>query len=488
MPRPTPAPPATRPTELSAATGPRPTQLQKVGGGLRWGARPAPTPFRSARSIQLSAATGLTPTELQKVQGVERRGAGFVAGLALAVALVAAGCSGSSDAGSGSTKADAATTSTAPKAAEHHPVGFQGPLETFYGSFQDPPTDLPHGTLLQFQEMDDYGFSGATAYRIMYTSTSLEGDPIVVTGIGVVPTAKAPAGGRPMITISHGTTGIADECAPSKDPKVTETTLVGKALATDFLIAATDYEGLGTPGRHPYLVGQSEGRSSIDALLAAGQLPNAHPGKRFAIAGYSQGGHGAIWTSQVAAEWAPKLQVVGTFAGAPASEIGVILAAAPYLPQAGFAYMIVAGFGAAYPQLDVNDYLTPEGAKLLDAVDTGCAQDTFAAVAGKSPKELILPNAYSGEWKRLAEANDAGTKKTNDAPTLIVHSKGDGTVPLAFSEMLLARMCKTGQVVERRLIDAGGHGPAAPAAYDEGMAWIKARFATSSPAPVDSCP
>lgn len=100
-------------------------------------------------------------------------------------------------------------------------------------------------------------------------------------------------------------------------------------------------------------MGESEGRSVIDAILAAGELPDADPGADLAIAGYSQGGHGGVlWANQVAGEWAPDLHVVGTFAGAPATEMDVILAAAPSLPVlSGFAYLIVAGFQAAYPML-----------------------------------------------------------------------------------------------------------------------------------------
>ena len=312
--------------------------------------------------------------------------------------------------------------------------------------------NVPNATSLQT------GYS-----QIMYTSESIAGDPIVVTGIASVPTADAPDDGWPMITISHGTTGIADECAPSKDPKLSEFSMTARSVGDRFLIAATDYEGLGTPGRHPYLVGESEGRSSIDALLAARQLPDAHGGTRFATAGYSQGGHGSLWASQVAADWAPDLDLVGTFAGAPASEVGLILA-------------------AAYPdEADPADFLTPKGVELLDAVDTGCATDTFKAIAGIPVEELIKPDAFSGAWRDLALAQDAGQEKTNDAPVLIIHSTGDGTVPLIFTQALEKRMCANGQAVERRLIDGGGHGAAAVPAYQQALPWIEARFSGDGP-------
>ena len=67
-----------------------------------------------------------------------------------------------------------------------------------------------------------------------------------------------------------------------------------------YLVAFSDYEGLGTPGRHPYLVGESEGRSVLDAAKAAAQLPGADAGDQLAIWGHSQGGHAALWAAQLA--------------------------------------------------------------------------------------------------------------------------------------------------------------------------------------------
>ena len=46
----------------------------------------------------------------------------------------------------------------------------------------------------------------------------------------------------------------------------------------------TDYQGLGTPGKHAYLVGKAEGRSVLDIVQAARQL-DRKIGKRYLIAG-----------------------------------------------------------------------------------------------------------------------------------------------------------------------------------------------------------
>ncbi len=248
----------------------------------------------------------------------------------------------------------------------------------------------------------------------------------------------------------------------------------------------SDYEGLGTPGRHPYLVGESEGRGVIDAILAAGgALPDADPGDRLAIAGYSQGGHGALWANQVAEEWAPELDVVGTFAGAPATEMQVILRAAP----AGFQFLMVAGYAAAYPEADPATFLTPEAEPRLDAVDEGCARDVFGAVSDLPRGQVVQPTpSTSGPWADLADENDPGNVATED-PILVIHSEADEVVPIILSKFLLDRMCAVDQVVERRILtDGAGHGAAAPPAYRLGLAWLDDRFGAEPAEAVSSCP
>jgi pimeloyl-ACP methyl ester carboxylesterase len=351
----------------------------------------------------------------------------------------------------------------------------------------DPIPDGEHGTLLKYLPVDGL-VEGAAAYKVMYLSTSLEGAPIVVTGQVVVPTAATPADGRVVLAEAHGTTGIADECAPSKDPKGSEIGALGAAaVANNWIVTMTDYEGLGTPGRHPYLVGESEGRSVIDSVTAAGQLPEAEAGDRVVVAGYSQGGHGALWANQVAAEWAPDLEVVATFAGAPATEIDTILAAGRSIPIGGFIVSIVAGYEAAYPDASPASILTDEGVRRLSAVDGGCLSDVFGATADLAPADLMRADgAQSERWSELAKANNPGQVATK-GPVLIIHSDQDEVVPVAFSGTLHERMCSNGQVVERRVLVGGGsHVQAALPAFTEGIAWLKDQL--DGKAATNDCP
>ena len=175
----------------------------------------------------------------------------------------------------------------------------------------------------------------------------------------------------------------------------------------------------------------------------------------------------------MAPEWAPELDVVGTFAGAPATELDVILGAAGSPGVAGFAALIVAGFQAAYPEADPALFLTEEGVSRLDAVDEGCVGDVFAALSDLAPAELVLPEGPSTPpWPDLAAENNPGQVVT-EAPILIIHSQQDDVVPVALSEILFDRMCSEGQAVERRVLpDGGGHGPAAVVAYPQALEWF----------------
>ena len=403
--------------------------------------------------------------------------------LLVTLALTAAACTDSGS-GGGDRAADAGTTSNSRETTLPEPEEFSG--TDFYGEPDELP-DVPHGTLLRYQPVENAGVENATMWRIMYTSEDVGGDPIAVTGVVGVPTVAAPDGGRQVVTLAHGTTGIADECAPSKATGGRATFAMGPFLDAGYLVAQTDYEGLGTPGRHPYLVGESEGRGVLDAAIAAEQLPDADGGDQLAIFGYSQGGHGALFAGQLAADWAPDFHLVGTVAGAPATELPLILAAGSRGAIAGFVYMIIAGFNDAYPDAPLSDVLTPQGETELDAVDDGCTGDVLGHFAALDSSQLLVPNGAQTEpWASLAEENNPGNVVT-DAPVLILHSAADDVVPIALSGILFDRMCQKGQVVERRVYENGdGHGAAAPGAVADGAAWIQQRFA-GEPA-ISTCP
>ena len=57
-------------------------------------------------------------------------------------------------------------------------------------------------------------------------------------------------------------------------------------------------------------MGVSEGRSVLDSVRAAANLPKTGAGPRFVVWGHSQGGHAALFAGQLAKSYAPDLALV----------------------------------------------------------------------------------------------------------------------------------------------------------------------------------
>src|SRR3984957_20582326 len=181
------------------------------------------------------------------------------------------------------------------------------------------------GTLIR-QELIDGAPLGATTYRVLYRSTGIDDRPILVSGVVIVPPGDPPPGGRPIVAWAHPTTGIVPRCAPSLAIFLFQQIQGLRSFVRQgYVVAATDYPGLGTEGPHPYLVGTSEARAVIDSVRVAGSLPGAGDGKKFVVWGHSQGGHAALFSGIIAKTYAPELDLLGVAAAAPATDLAMLM-------------------------------------------------------------------------------------------------------------------------------------------------------------------
>src|SRR4051795_8972504 len=225
-----------------------------------------------------------------------------------------------------------------------------GPAGTaFYAPTKAVPSK--HGTAIWQRKLTGPAVlkSAKSNRLLLYSSTSTAGRAVPVSGDVAVPKGKAPKGGWPVITWAHGTTGIADACAPSiiGTQASYDSPLLNRWLKAGYAVVRTDYEGLGTPAEpHPYLIGTSEGRSVLDMVRAARKL-NSPPGKGILISGHSQGAPAALWAASLAKKWTPELKLQGTLALAPASHLGEQLPLLSAFTQpsglSGFAALIIRG-------------------------------------------------------------------------------------------------------------------------------------------------
>jgi hypothetical protein len=262
-----------------------------------------------------------------------------------------------------------------------------------------------------------------------------------------VPTAPwTGAGPRPIVSVASGTRGIGDRCAPSKfQPDYEKPLFVDAMLSRGWAVAITDYEGLGTPGLHTYVVGRSEGHTVIDAARAATRLPAAGlaAGGPVAFSGYSQGGGGAAWAGELAPSYAPELQVAGITAGGTPADLDVVAKSLDGGIGFGFLLLSALGLDAAYPELDLPAYLNERGRTLYATQQDACVDAVFGYAFGHIADYTTANPLTTPKWQaRLAE-NELGARPPK-APVFLFHGSLDEIIPLSQARTLRREYCAAG--------------------------------------------
>lgn len=389
-------------------------------------------------------------------------------------ALITATCAGCNDAAHG------AFDSTERDRSAGYPV-FDGESQ----HFSTPPDPLPPGSPGDvIWAMEVPAPEGARAWRVLYRSRSVSGDDVAVSGFVAAPTGEPDGAGRPVVSYARGTIGFADVCAQSQwiTPEDIDAAF-GNYLDRNWVVAVTDYEGLGTPGRHPYMVGVSEGRSVVDMARAAMDIPETGAGTRWAAVGGSQGGHAVLWAGQIARTWAPDTRLVGVVSHAPPSQLPrrVKMADAPFPGWYGW---IGVGYDAAYKRADLADVLAPEHLALIDIVEQDCGEGLFTTFATFPDETFRTYGPFTEEpWSSLLVANDPGMRRSA-SPVLIVHGNRDKLIPLWTARKLLNRMCLGGNTVRLRIYPGVGHNQIENVSRKNFMKWLERRFA-GAPARTD---
>lgn len=369
-------------------------------------------------------------------------------------------------------------------------------------AFYDAPAEAiagPHGSVIRARSITgDPGLPGARNLLVLYRSVDLQGHPVAVSGTLAVPGGTPPPDGWPLISWAHGTTGVADICAPSRDtgpdyPAHDYTAQVRDVqqrwLAAGYAVAQTDYQGLGTPGPHGYLIGTTEARAVADMALAAREL-DASIGTRWAAIGHSQGGQAAVFTDAQARAWAPGLDLRGVVALAPASQVEFGIGAQRVVSTVGAGEVLAGTLGnsnAFLPLLirgaqtaeniDPSRFLTPRALNLLPEADTGClgalrAPDSWGGLPADA---AFSPLGDAAPLLRVLTDNDPSTQRV-DVPLLVLQGSADTTVPPRATDAMVARLRLADQQVTYRTYPGVDHRGILQASLTDALAWVDARF------------
>lgn len=339
------------------------------------------------------------------------------------------------------------------------------PVSDFYAWSGEVPATP--GKLLRVQPYRGEVPADATAFRILYATTYSDGTPALASAVVAIPTA-APDGDRTVLAWQHGTTGVAQACAPSVGPQaLTEYAIPGISRAIDrgWAVVATDYPGQGTSGRYPYLIGQGEGRATLDAVRALEQMDDAHASHRVMIWGHSQGGHATLWAGQIAADYAPELEVVGVAALSAAADplyLAQRVTAGGSNPLGDLitAFVLVP-YADEYRDINLSTAVHPAGEAVVDAFASRCVTDPTTIVSVLAGQALKLDSPLYRIDVTAGAVRDRLTQNIADgivpAPLFLGQGADDEVIPTKVQTSLSHRLCAADRTVETHLYPGRTH-------------------------------
>ena len=367
------------------------------------------------------------------------------------------------------------------------PLQGDGGVSPFYIWTDDVPRSP--GMMLREEALpDDLVLGNASqGRRILYTSTDGidRKSPVTVSGAVFFPKGPPPSQGWPIIAWAHGTVGIADVCAPSwQGRSQRDVEYLNAWLAQGYAVVASDYQGLGTPGVHPYLAVRPEAYSVLDSLRAAlheyPQLSNS-----VVIVGQSQGAQAAIAVAGLASEYAPEIVVRGTVAtGVPfirAPERVSENAARPSdKPDPTLTYRLLMLYlvQRVDPEFTIADYVSDRAMPTLELARSSCYP---AVLKSALAAELTPGNTYKKDVSALLGIvlpYLTYPALKFDHPVFVGTGTADQDVdPRTHQYPLVKAACEAGATIEHHYYPGLDHSGAVNASLHDSIPFVRKLFA-----------
>ncbi len=330
-------------------------------------------------------------------------------------------------------------------------------------------------------------------YRILYSSTDgVSGHGLVaVSGAVFLPPGQPPRGGWPLLAWAHGTVGIADACAPSWNVRsYRDARYLNAWLKQGFAVVATDYQGLGTPGPHPYMDARVEAYSVLDSIRAA-QAKFPELSRKVILIGQSQGAGAAFASAAFAPVYATELDILGTIStGTPYLAPKAMAAASSHDPHevrpqfAYTAFLALAAQAQAQPPAGLSSVFTERAMPLVEEARGACIAQMEADVvsAGISDANALQGNlmVFIGSY---AKTFMYPTLKLAQ-PLFMGIGAQDQDATTASQLMLAHDACAAGSTVEAHLYKGLDHNATVNASLKDSIPFARRLLAGKQIAPV----
>lgn len=322
--------------------------------------------------------------------------------------------------------------------------------------------------------------------RLLYSSTDgLDGKNLVaVSGVLFLPEGKPPTGGWPLMAWTHGTVGIADICAPSWNGRQEQDrTHLQFWLKNGYAVVASDYQGLGTAGTHPYLATRPEAYSNLDIIRAV-QSADFPVSKKVVLFGQSQGAGAAVATATYASEYAPDVGIAGVVAtGVPYFSPKALVALQESRPpdrvdpMLGYNMLALSLVQRINPEFKLADYVSEDVLPIAQSVQNTCHKDvkarvieeklTYNRVFKKPPTEPLVAAFSKMGYPTLKLP----------VPTFIGTGGKDRDTPPRMQAALVKGACKAGSNIVSKLYPDLDHRGVVPGSTNDSLPFVRSVFA-----------
>lgn len=374
-------------------------------------------------------------------------------------------------------------TAQAPAIAPN-PAQGDGGVSAFYDPAGPAPAKPGQMIRTEPQPAESTLANAGNAVRILYSSTDgLDGKtPVAVSGSLFIPKGEAPAGGWPLMAWAHGTVGVADVCAPSWNPRSErDSKYLNHWLAQGYAVVASDYQGLGVPGGHPYLATRPAAYSVLDSIRAVQAVPDYKLSKSVVLVGQSQGGGAAFATAGEAAAYAPELDIRGTVAtGTPYFTTTTAPAERDPTAVSGvFAYTLYIMYLVEQADKDfrIAEYVSDKAKPVIETTSTQCLMAAWSQIEKEGLNQANSfvqdPTPVMTKYFPLMAYSSLRLK----GPVFMGTGGKDQDVPPPGQERLFNDACAAGSVIEHHVYPGLDHSGTVNGSRADSTPFVKKAFA-----------
>lgn len=355
---------------------------------------------------------------------------------------------------------------------------YQSHLDPFYELPQMSDDYLP-GQIIRTQKISTDLTSG-TAYRILYVSQYISAGKSFSSGIIFVPNTPNTEK-RKIVAWAHGTIGMGDSCAPSRNPNfMNNLPWVDQMMQQNYVVTATDYSGLGTAGTERYLLGSDQALDILNSIKAVTSFAPANASNEYVLWGHSQGGQATLFAAHLSPKFLPNHKLVAVAVAAPAAEL-VSLVSLQH--QGVIPWVIASEIALAWPQqyanLDLKKSLTSAALAHYSQIAQLCLTDGTleATLLSDIGQQFFSQDPTQDPTWRQALTDQTSKPLSPRIPTLIIQSLTDQVVLPATTALFISKSCQNNSNIQTIWLNNVAHQDTAIVAGPAVANWLQDRFA-----------